>query len=498
MFNFHGRHLSQHSTLITAFISFIFCLILSACSGSSSSSGSPVTSGSSGSTPTPVTFNAAAAAVHTNLSQEAPHFNNSSVVTALNFKNYIRHFFPKNLSLYNEAIAADLGLSVIWDPENGSPPLNSDFSMVNQYMGGGFTPVGSTNNCTNGTITIPCNESLKNYMGQALDPNFQNGNGASTTIFGRLNNALTTICALSNLLTAAETDTDGLPVAGPLNVALPSDTTNTIYQPISSGGCGIPSSQAGQTLAVVVTAVSSSNYTKMLTTTPASNAVWLKLNASAGTLNVMTLEDQRPQGRYAIDRAIAVITGINTPGSGTTAFEYINMGSNVAASDSCYANGIWQCDFEFHRVYIDEANNVAYLISNNGSPGDAGGGSGPSAGYTQYTAVAQPSALKACSTGGTCAGVMAFSFSSNVFINSSDEYDGCINLVDRTLASSGSLSCAGSVTGTSVLANASAMVNSTRQVFVGDVVATLLNNTNANTTLAFNSAATIYVTPDSN
>lgn len=493
MFIIHGWRASQRSTFISTFICFISCLVLSACNGSSSSSGSTASSGSAA---TPVSFSAATASVHTNLAEEAPHFNSNSVVTAMNFKNYFHHLFPKNLSVFNEAIAADLGLSVIWDPENGSPPSGSDFSMVNLYLGGGFNPLGS-NNCSNGTITLPCNESLKNYMGQALDPNFQNSNTASTTIFGRLNDALVSVCALSNLLTAAQTDTDGLPVAGPLSLALPSDTTNIVFQPVSSGGCGISLSDAGQTLTVTVTAVTSANYSKMMTVAPLSNTIWLQLNAAAGTLNVMTLEDQRPQGRYAIDRAIAQITGINTPGSGTTAFEYISAGSNVSGSDSCYANGKWQCDFELHRVYIDEANNVAYLVSNNGSPGDAGGGTGTPLGYAQYTAMAQPTALKACATGGACTGVMAFSFTSNESgLSAGDEYDGCINLVDRSLASSGSLSCTGGVTGASVLANASAMINGTRLAFVGDVVATLFNNTNANTTLAFTDATTIYVTPD--
>jgi len=493
MFKSYQSHVRTYSTSPGFFISFTFSLLLCAChSGSPYNNGSESSSG----TATPVTFTAATSSLQTNLTQEAPHFNSASVVTAFNFKNSLRHFFPKNFSVYNDAIAADLGLSVIWDPENGSPPLSTDFSMVNLYTGGGFTQVGTSNNCTNGTITVPCNESLKNFMGQALNPDFQNSNGASTTIFGRLDSALTTICAMGYLVPPAQIDTDGLPVAGTLTVVLPGDVTSTIYQSFSAGGCGVSPSDAGQTLSIVVTAVTSTNYTKMLSIPGMSNTVWLKLDATGGNLNVMTIEDQRPHGRYAVDRAIAHITGINTPGAGTTAFEYISIGSNVSSSDSCYANGMWQCDFELHRVYIDEANNVAYLISNNGSPGDASGGTGPSVGYTQYTAAAQPASLKTCSTGGTCTGVLAFSFTSNILASAADEYDGCVNLVDRSLASSGSLSCTGSVTGVSVLANASAMVNSTRLAFVGDVVATLLDNTNANTTLAFDSAATIYVTPD--
>jgi len=95
--------------------------------------------------------------------------------------------------------------------------------------------------------------------------------------------------------------------------------------------------------------------------------------------------------------------------------------------------------------------------------------------------------------------MMAFSFTGETSIaTGSDEYDGCIDLADRTLTSSGSLSCATGVTGTSVMASggAQAMINSTRLVFVADVIATLFNNTNANTTLAFNSASIIYTTPD--
>ena len=41
------------------------------------------------------------------------------------------------------AFASDMGLSTIWDPENGGSPMAGDFALVNLYIGGGFTCMGA-------------------------------------------------------------------------------------------------------------------------------------------------------------------------------------------------------------------------------------------------------------------------------------------------------------------------------------------------------------------
>jgi hypothetical protein len=439
-----------------------------------------------------------------NIQNEAPHFNSASVVTAMNDRSFFSRSW-QHLSFFNDAVASELGLSLIWDPENGSAPTGTDFAVQNLYNGGGFTSTGSSNNCTSGSVTIPCLESLKNYMGQALDPAFQNSNGASITMFGRLQTFNMIICTIGNLVPASSIDTDGLPVVGTLTINFPSDTTNIVYQSTSAGGCNLPTNHAGGSLSIVVTAVTSTVYDKLMTIAGVNVQAWVKLDPVAGTLDLLSVEDQRGSGRYAVDRGMTHVTGINTPGAGTTKFEYISIGSNVSASDSCYSSGQWQCSFEFHRVYIDEAANVAYLVSNFGSPGANDGSVNPPTNYIQYTAMAAPSNLKACSTGGTCTGELALSFtadgqqevgSSVVFASAGNAYDGCVNLVDRSLASSATLSC--TVTGVSVLAGAQAMINGTRTLFVADAVATLLNNTNANTTFSFTDGTDIFTAADTN
>jgi hypothetical protein len=66
----------------------------------------------------------------------------------------------------------------------------------------------------------------------------------------------------------------------------------------------------------------------------------------------------------------------------------------------------------------------------------------------------------------------------------------------RVLSNDGSLAC--DLAGVPVLASggASAMIELTRQVYVSDVVATLLANTTASTTLAFTDGTDMYTAPN--
>jgi hypothetical protein len=451
---------------------------------------------SSNSTAQAVSLSQAVTAMQKNLTTQTPHIVNSSTVTALNWHRMMRNLGGLFIS---DALAADFGLSTIWDPNSGSAPTGNEFALLNLYIGGGFT-CDDSNNCTNGTVSVPGDESLTNYMAQALDPNFENSNGASVTIFGRMKNAQMVLCVMGQVLPAASIDTDGLPVAGAVTLTFPSDTSNVVYQPTSSGGCGVASSLAGMSAPLTVTAVSSDNYTKQIALSLQNTiTMWLKLDASAGVFNFMSVEDQRPSGRYAVDRTIVNITGIGTSGSETVRYEYVGLGSATSGSTSCYANGQWQCDFEFHRVFIDQTANTAYLLSNDGSPGDPSGGTGAPTNYVQYTAAGEPSGLSSCSAGGTCSATLALSFTaagqqdaSGTYPSVGNEYDGCVNAASRELSNDGSLAC--DLTGVPMLASggAAATIEATREVYIGDVVATLLTNTTASTTLAFTNGSDMY------
>jgi hypothetical protein len=256
-----------------------------------------------------------------------------------------------------------------------------------------------------------------------------------------------------------------------------------------------------------MTAVTSTDFSKKLVMTMGTSniVVWLKLNPAAGDFNVMALEDERPSGRYSVARTMAYVTGANTPGSGTVRLEYVNIGSASSDSTSCVTNGQWSCGYEFHRVFIDEAADVAYLVSNYGLPGANDGSTAAPTSYVQYTAAGKPSELSACSSTGTCTGTLAVSFtadgqsvpgSSSVYPSAGNAYNGCVNVATRALTADATLSC--SLTGASILAagGASAMIELTREVYVNDVVATLLAHTSASTTLAFTGASDIYTAPN--
>ncbi len=462
-------------------------------------SGGSTSAGNTGPTAQAVSLSQAVAAMQKNLTTQTPHIVNSSTVTAFNW-----HRMMRNLGglFASDALAADFGLSTIWDPNSGQAPTGNEFGLENLYIGGGFT-CDASNTCTNGTVSVPGVESLTNYMGQALDPNFENSNGASITIFGRMKNAQMVLCIMGQVLPAASTDTDGLPVLGAVTLSFPADASSTVYQSISSGGCGAPSSFAGMSLPMTVTAVTSANYTKQISLTAQNPIImWLKLDASAGIFNFMSVEDQRPSGRYAADRTIVNITGIGTSGSETVRYEYVGIGSASSTSTSCYANGGWNCDYEFHRVFIDETANTAYLLSNDSPPADQSGTGAPTE-YVQYTVTGQPTSLGSCSAVGTCTATLALSFTaagqqdaSGVYPSVGNEYDGCVNAASRVLSSDGSLSC--DVTGVPILASGggSATIELTREVYVGDVMATLLANTTASTTLAFTNGSNMYTAPN--
>jgi hypothetical protein len=483
----------------------LICLSLSACGGSTAV---PTAAGTAGTAPPAATLSSSISVMQQNIAAEAPHVDNSAVVTAFNWKRLVRPGKWSKLNLISAAYAGESNLSAIWDPENGNAPAGGDFAVENLYNGGGFNCDASANSCTNGTVTVAEWESLKNFIGQALDPNFTNSNGAADTVFGRLNSALMVVCVVAQAVPAAALDTDGLPMAGPLTLSFPSNTSSPVYQPISSGGCGVRSSLAGNTLSAAVTAVSSANYTKQLVVDVGQDAVtiWIGLTPATGGMNVMVLDDERPTGRYDVGRTIVQMTGANSPGNAVVLFEYVNLGSNIAGSQiSCWSGTQWTCQYEFHRGVINEATDQAFLVSNIGLPGDAAGGTGAPTVYVQYTVAAQPSALKSCTAGSSCDATLALSVtaggqyepgSGSTYPSAGMSFDGCVNAATRAISDDGVLTC--DVTGSDVLASggASSMIEQTREKFVTDVVADLLDVTTASTTLSFTGASNIYTVAD--
>ena len=497
--------LIARSATLASLFSLALSATLVACGGSSAPAPAPTPAPAPAPVPvaTPTSFKTASADAQKKIMSELPHLTSASIVTGLNDAPLFRW-----RGLFSEAVAADFGLSAIWDPESGAAPQGSDFAVINAYIGGGFTcSTPDVNTCTKDGVTVAGLESLKNYMGQALDPNFKNSNGASITLFGRLQSALMVPCALGQLTTTL--DTDGLPPVGALTLNFPSDTTNAVYQPASSGGCGLPATMAGMSVSGTVTAVSAGAYAKKiaLSTGGGSQAVWIKLDSTAGTMDLMTLEDQRPQ-RYAADRTIVHMSNLGTAGAAKVAFEYVSMGSaDGSNSDSCFSSNGWTCDFDLHRGFIDEAADVAVLMSSSGSPaadGDATGATAPT-NYIRFAAAAKPSVLAACAAGGSCSGTLALSITADgqhmpitagYYPSAGNAYAACVDLAARSITTDDTLAC--DVTGTSILASggASAMIESTREIYAGDVMATLLAGTTDSTTLAFTGAADIYTAPD--
>ncbi len=417
------------------------------------------------------------------VSKNSPHVTPTSVVTAFHNASHSSDYLKRMLaSLLPEAMANTVSaLSVVWDPESGSPPAGTDIALTNGYFDSSAlygcdmsnAPLATKGGapCTgafdyvwtgpSGTGTkVPTFVSARSYLGQQLDPNFKNANGSSTTLFGRMANAMGIPCTLGFVFTS--TDADGTPsVSTGETITFPSSTSDTIFLPVTSGGCGMDVSMAGVAISyVVVTAVSGSSlYTKKITlTVPGGNPItmYIGLDLTAGSLNFMSVEDQaNASGRDAVDRTMVSATGMSSAATTVLKFEYASIGFNGSrnSSPNCWDGSQWNCDFEFHRMFIDGPNDVAYVISNTGSPGDTTGVvtqntavHAPSF-YVQFTGTGKPIELGAC-TAGSCSQTIALSLgmagqnSANGGHPSTPiDYNGCFNAGALSLASDDTLAC---------------------------------------------------------
>jgi hypothetical protein len=357
-------------------------------------------------------------------------------------------------------------------------------------------------------VTFSCNESVKNYMSQELNSSFVNSNGASVTVFGRLQSALQISCALGLLIPSASLGTDGLPAVGSGTIVFPTATTDTIYKAFNSGGCGLGTSMAGQSAPYVVTAVTGTLFTKqMVVTVPGgnSNTIWMALTPETGSFSFMTVEDQRTNGRYVASRTMVSITNGNVTNGAQIKMEYISIGSNqnfvnsTGQQTNCYTSGQWQCSFEMHRVFIDETANKGYVLSHSGDPGTAAGGTGIPTRYVEYTAAGKPVDIGACSSSTTCAAQIAVSFgfqgqhtaAGGTFTPAGD-YIGCVAVGSRDIVTDDSLAC--DITGTTI--SAATAIEGTRELFVSDAIASLYTGTTSATTFSFTGASDIFTAAD--
>jgi hypothetical protein len=415
------------------------------------------------------------------------------------------------------ARAASSGLSGIWDPATGSYPVGAEVGFSNNYMTSGWScsstgsGAGQYNQCTkSGQSAVPNLISAKSYIGQMLDPQFTNDQGHAAGPVGDLQEqGMTILCAIGKLATSF--DTDGTPSVGTQNITFPSSQTDTIYQAMSSNGCGLAYQQslAGQTFAATITAVSSANYTKQISLNLSGDSVtiWIGLNLAAGNLYLMQLNDQSGAGSNYAMRSIFAGTGLNSAATSKILFEYGNMGYPLTRNGgaSCYSSGQWQCTFVFERLFIDSGHDVAYVISNRGYPGDSSGSlnNAPTY-YTQLFGAGKPNEIGAC-TSASCTTTIALSMAASgasmangSSASLSGDYNACVLAYDRSITTDNSLTC--DLTGTTVNGGSSTgVIELSRQFYAGmtNNIPNVVANTNSSTALSFTDGSTIFSTATS-
>ena len=440
------------------------------------------------------------------LSSGAPHVITTGSVTA----SYKFNSWEKAASYFlPNAFATAGALSTVWDPASGYP-RGPQLGFTSNYNGGNLTGcrisggAGATyQECTNGTTYFPTMISAKSWVGQMLDPNFQNSNGASVTAFGRLQEQLKIICAIGQLIPSI--DTDNLPTVGTHTMSFPSDVNATLYKSFASGGCGMdPAGMGGRSAVATVTAASGGIYTKKITLNVGSSiTLFLGLDLTAGNLNMMQVEDGGTAGqRNKVSRSILKITSMNNSLLTKTAFEFGSMGYNNTrgGSTSCYSGTMWTCDWEFHRGFIDNANDVAYLITNRGLPGDnATGGTATVDSYVQFSVAGRPREIAACTTT-SCSENLALSLGLKGAVNADGsaatytaDYNGCVNLLTRNITTDSTLGC--NLTGTTINSGSGAGVIELSRLFYKATtggIPNVLGTSTENTGLAFTTGPTMY------
>jgi hypothetical protein len=181
------------------------------------------------------------------------------------------------------------------------------------------------------------------------------------------------------------------------------------------------------------------------------------------------------------------------------------LGGGCGSYPSGYSSGQWSGEyFEFHRVFIDQANDVAYLFSAVGSPGNSAGNmvANQVANLVVYTASGKPNEISAC-TSTSCSQNIALSFGfvdqnngaggsfgeTTNTINTTD-YNGCVGVNSLDVTTDESITTCG-VVGTAASVAATA-VDAIRMHYATDAITTIVTDSTPNTGVAFTSGANIY------
>jgi hypothetical protein len=250
-------------------------------------------------------------------------------------------------------------------------------SFIPNVMATAYTPFGAQWTatdmpdlyCGGGSCT---NESIKNYMGQMIDPNFINANGSSVGAAGRYSSALTQTCLLSAFFAKSCTiDTDGLPAVGTCTVNV--DFTQLPTNGGTFNGCTVPANftaGGGPTsisIAVTITAVTGNpNYTKKIVIAGApsgngtgTNTVYAKLDSANGIFNFENIAPGDNQTGNPACGGSRFILGLN---GNVTSFQYesITLGTDTTSGCSSQNSGVSHEDF--YRIHLDTGLDTSYIL----------------------------------------------------------------------------------------------------------------------------------------
>jgi hypothetical protein len=258
--------------------------------------------------------------------------------------------------------------------------------MATSYTGFGSQWTTATNMpdlyCGGGSCS---SESLKNYMGQELDPNFINANGSTVGAAGRYSSALVQTCLMTAFFSkSCAMDTDGLPAVGTCTVNV--DFTQL---PAAGGlfnGCVVPANftaGGGPTsisIAVTITAVTGNpTYTKKMVVAGApsgsgtgTNTIYAKLDSANGIFNFENIAPGDNHFGSAACGGSRFILGLN---GNVTSFQYESISLGTDVSGACDSSNGGVSHEDFFRIHLDTGLDTSYILGmsqNKGSANDFG------------------------------------------------------------------------------------------------------------------------------
>jgi hypothetical protein len=298
--------------------------------------------------------------------------------------------------------------------------------------------------------------SYRTWMGDQMNPDFTNDNGAKTQVFGRFENVKEIVCMISQMITT--TDSTGLAADGTYDVV---PTTSAAEL------CGMDASDVESITnvnIVVSTPSDTTTYDKTYVMNGYAGATQqfdytMKIRKTSSVINVQTAEDQTIQGRVQGSRVTASYDVTNQ----ILRFEYISLGFDTSDPSG----------YEFYRIYNDEVNKDVRILGHYGGNDNTN--------YIQYALAGDPTdttktvALSITGVGNT----------TNIANGTA-----CIDPSDGSISTDNSLAC--STTGTAVSANANAMMEAWRAARASGTTSTA--ETNLATFMAISDTAAVTFT----